>query len=174
MCTSTAVTLQLGELEEGAHSFRFALGSAFFSALGDAEISAGEIEAEVEVSTADRTNFGLRVAVRGYVEVACDLCLAPMRQPIGAECRLVAVIGEGESSDDDVVMVPKSSGCLDLSWRVYEQIVLAVPLRHVHPEGQCAPEMIEALEALTPHGGGEEAAAAPDPRWDALKKLKTN
>lgn len=174
MCTATSVILKLNEIEEGAHSYHFQLGAPFFSALDEAEISAGEIEVEIDVNTTDRTNFELNVTTRGYAEVACDVCLAPMKQPVEAASRLVAVLGEGESSDDDLVIVPKSSGELNLSWFVYEQVALAIPLRHVHEEGQCAPEMLKALEALKPNHGGDSDATATDPRWDALKNLKTN
>ena len=46
---------------------------------------------------------------------------------------------------NDLVTVPENEGILDVSWFVYEFIVLALPIRHVHAPGKCNPAMIRAL-----------------------------
>ncbi|MBL0043566.1 MAG: hypothetical protein IPP33_03835 [Flavobacteriales bacterium] len=42
-----------------------------------------------------------------------------------------------------------------------------MPIRHVHPEGQCDPEVDQAFQEIK-----VEHSPDPDPRWDALKALK--
>jgi len=172
MSDSNAVTINLSGLEAGAYSYSFSLCNDFFSALDGAEIKAGRIDVSVEMATTDGKTFSLTVATRGSVEVVCSRCLAPMQQPIDAQSELLAVLGEGETDGDDVVRVPESSGILDLSWYVYEQIALAVPIRHVHEEGGCDPRMAATLRQFAPDGDTTSGASATDPRWDALKKLK--
>lgn len=174
MCATTTVTLNLGGIKEGAESRSFSLGTPFFAALDDAEIKTGEVGVKVDVATQDGVRFEIAAAITGYVEVACDVCLSPMRQPVSAQLSLLAVIGEAPSGDDDTVTVSPKSGVLDLSWPIYEQIALAVPIRHVHEEGQCSPEMLRILGKLAPKRGGDGGPTATDPRWNALKNLKTN
>ena len=81
----------------------------------------------------------------------------------------------------------EDNGILDLSWLLYEQIALAIPIKHVHAPGKCNVVMTEKLSELLPYGNSddEEWSAARssdednddgdnniDPRWSALLKLK--
>ena len=56
---------------------------------------------------------------------------------------------------------------INLTHYIYECLRLALPIRHVHPAGQCDPEVEQVLNKLEvdhdPH---------PDPRWEVLKDLK--
>ena len=75
--------------------------------------------------------------------------------------------------DDDVVTVDENEGILDASWLVYEFIVLAIPIRHVHAPGKCDPAMTKVLEELSSdRSSGEESGGAVDSRWSELLKLK--
>lgn len=172
MCASERVTINLKELNIGAQSFSYSLGNAYFNLLDETEISAGKIRAGIDITTTDGIHFGLSIAISGSVEVLCDVCLGTMEQPIEAQSHLVAVISDDESDDDDLINVSPADGELDLSWYIYEQIALAVPIRHVHPEGQCSPEMLEKLEEFQPHPSSDESSDDIDPRWEILKKLK--
>ena len=96
-----------------------------------------------------------------------------MDQPIETDCRQVAKLGSADTEDDDVVMVDDEEGILDLSWLIYELIVLAIPIKHVHAPGKCNSVMTQKLEELSGTvRSGEEEAEAIDPRWEALMKLK--
>ncbi|UTW63826.1 DUF177 domain-containing protein [bacterium SCSIO 12741] len=57
-----------------------------------------------------------------------------------------------------------------MSQLLYEFIHLALPLKNVHNEGECDPEMVKKIEELN-YGEGEEEEST-DPRWNALKSLK--
>lgn len=172
MCTSERVTINLKELNIGAQSFSYSLGKAYFSLLDETEISSGKINVGIEITTTDGTHFSLSIAISGSVEVLCDLCLGPMEQPIESSSHLVAVISDEESEDDDIINVSPADGTLDLSWYVYEQIALAVPIKHVHEEGQCSPEMLKKLEEFQPRPADDADSTSIDPRWEALMKLK--
>ena len=56
-----------------------------------------------------------------------------------------------------------------MSWLIYEQIVLAIPTRHVHEEGGCNPDMLARIGQMK----APESTAEEDPRWSELRKLKS-
>ncbi|MEE1541376.1 MAG: DUF177 domain-containing protein, partial [Paludibacteraceae bacterium] len=76
-------------------------------------------------------------------------------------------------------------------WYLYECIALRIPIRHVHPAGECNEAMVAKLrnhiatsadddelydndedeEDLTPLDSEEKAI---DPRWEGLRKLIDN
>ena len=79
------------------------------------------------------------------------------------------------SDDDEVITVDESKPVLDTAWLIYESIVLAVPIRHVHQPGDCNVSMSEKLEELSAaRSSGADASDDIDPRWKALLKLKSD
>ena len=103
----------------------------------------------------------------------CDRCLDEMSQPIAADNRLAVKLGAEYSDGDDLVTIDENEGILDVSWFIYEFIVLAIPIKHVHEPGLCNAAMIEALEEHSAaRSSDEEEVQDVDPRWQALLKLK--
>jgi uncharacterized metal-binding protein YceD (DUF177 family) len=73
-----------------------------------------------------------------------------------------------------MITIPADENDLDMKQYFYEYIVLALPIKRMHPDDStgkrtCDPEM---LEKLREHIIGEENET--DPRWDELKKLMNN
>ena len=96
----------------------------------------GKVEATLEVR---RTSGGyeLKFGFRGTLTLPCDRCLADMQQPVEAEWVLRAKLGDEYDDDGELVTVPYAEGTLDVAWHLYEFVVLAIPLRHVHADGEC-------------------------------------
>jgi uncharacterized metal-binding protein YceD (DUF177 family) len=96
-----------------------------------------------------------------------------MEQPVETDNRLIVKLGSEASEEDDMIVVDENEGILDMSWIIYEFIVLAIPIRHVHAPGKCNPAMTQALEELSAdRSSDEESSQAIDPRWEKLKNLK--
>lgn len=164
--------LDLKGLDEGSHRFEFSLSDEYFAAIEAPDIHAGSLSVALEVHRAGDF-FELDFHTEGKVVVPCDLCLDDMEQPIVADNHMQAKFGEAYSEEDEQVTVPGDKGILDISWFVYEFIVLALPIRHVHAPGACNPAMLEALEAHSvARDGAEEATKSVDPRWEKLEQLK--
>ena len=86
---------------------------------------------------------------------------------------MVVKLGLEYNDEDDIITVPEDDAILDLSWFIYEFIVLNIPIKHVHAPGKCNPAMIQMLHEHDAARSSEvEEESAIDPRWDALKKLK--
>jgi uncharacterized metal-binding protein YceD (DUF177 family) len=95
-----------------------------------------------------------------------------MEQPVETDNRLIVKLGSEASEEDDMIVVDENEGILDMSWIIYEFIVLAIPIRHVHAPGKCNPAMTQALEELSAdRSSDEESNQSSDPRWDKLKTL---
>ncbi len=82
------------------------------------------------------------------------------------------------------LQIPDSDNFLNVAYMIYDTVVLAIPIKHVHPMGKCNRQMSAILKKHRAGGGedAEEAAEileeaddadsrASDPRWDALRNL---
>ena len=164
--------IDLKGLHEGGNVFEADLDDAFFEAVGSREVSGGRLHVSLSVRQTSGF-FDLTSHVAGVVRVACGLCLEDMDLPIEADNHVTVRLGSRETMDDDVVTVDENEGILDASWLVYEFIVLAIPIRHVHAPGKCDPAMTKVLEELSSdRSSGEESGGAVDSRWSELLKLK--
>ena len=94
-----------------------------------------------------------------------------MSLPIATDNKLVARLGDEFDDSDEYIVIPADEGILDVAWLIYEFVALAVPMRHVHEEGQCNPDMIRRIEQLVVDSSDDDEAV--DPRWKELEKLKS-
>lgn len=163
--------IDLHSLKEGVNTLEFRLDDEYFSAVEAEDVRQGCLDAEVEI-VRKASLFDLNISIKGTVVVPCDLCLDDMEQPVEAESQLVAKFGKEYSEDDDLVTVAEDEGILDVSWFIYESIVLNIPIKHVHAPGKCNREMMKALEAHSATRSDVEIEDSIDPRWSDLLKIK--
>ena len=157
--------VDLKGMTEDAVSHRWHLTDDFFSAVHGPEIETGQVDVALRVKRTSET-FELDFSFEGAVNVECDRCLELMSQPIQGECSLKVRLGEEDDDDGELITVAENPGVLDLSWHLYEMLALEIPIRHVHPEGECNAQVEQALN-------GAEHEKHIDPRWAALEQLKT-
>ena len=172
MCSQETYTIDLKGLMEDVTVRDFDLDDEFFRALDGSQLEHGTLH--VSVSIRKMTGFfDLQFHTVGSVTISCDRCLDDMDQPIEADNHLVVKLGDTYSEDDDTVTVDENEGILDLSWFIYEFIMLAIPIKHVHAPGKCNSVMTQKLAELSGAvRSSEEVDESVDPRWDALLKLK--
>ena len=164
--------IDLHGLKEGVNTLEFRLDDEYFSAVEAEDVRQGCLDAVVEI-VRKASLFEVNFNIKGTVVVPCDLCLDDMEQPVEAESQLVAKFGKENSEDDDLVTVAEDEGILDVSWFMYESIVLNIPIKHVHAPGKCNRVMIDMLEKHSATRSGDEDNEKPiDPRWSGLLKLK--
>ncbi len=167
-------TINLREQKTPVASYQWRVDDAFFAQVESTEIQQGEVEVQLEVERLVGGTYELRFCLKGRVTVACDRCLEPMCQDIEGNASLRVRLGEEDIDDGELITIPEDRGTLDLQWNIYEAIALLLPLRHVHPEGECPQSAEEALEKLAAHADEAEEETATDPRWDALKEILNN
>ena len=164
--------IDLKGLADGLNSFEFDLDDAYFKAVNAPEVSRGNVHVSLKIVRTQNDYFTLDFHEKGTVVLPCDLCLDDMEQPIETQQRLEAKFGNTYSEDGDLVTVPENEGILDVSWFVYEFILLALPIKHVHAPGKCNTAMIRVLEEHSAARSGSEDEKSMDSRWEALLKLK--
>ncbi len=181
MCDLELFKIDLHRLDESGETFHFDLDNSFFEALDASEVRGGDLKATVEVRPVTHGSFELQFHAEGTAVVSCDLCLDDMDQPIIADGMLIVRFGDveavqtgGDTDGGDIVVVDENEGIGDVSWFIYEFIALAIPIKHVHEDGECNPEMVKVLGGYMSGGSQEHNdGQATDPRWSELEKLKT-
>ena len=173
MCSLERFKIDLKGLTQDVTALEWDLDDHFFSALDSADVQGGALHVSGSIRKATGF-FELLLHISGTVRIPCDRCLDPMDQPIDTEAQFVAKMGSEHSEQDDIITVDEEEGILDTAWIVYESVVLAVPIQHVHQPGDCNVTMSEKLAQLSAARSSDADAkeTASDPRWDALKKLK--
>jgi uncharacterized protein len=120
----------------------------------------------------------LRGEIRTEVELLCDRCLAPARMPLAVEFDTSFIPREVEAAKDenvelaaeDLILSAYEGDAVDLDELVREQILLALPLRHLCKEdckGLCQKC---GTDLNAGHCSCEQGET--DPRWSALAGLK--
>ena len=158
-------------LNEGVNNLSFKLDNGYFEAIEADDIREGLLDVTMQI---DRKGslFEVTYNVEGTVVVPCDICLDDMEQPVAGDNRLVVKFGKEYSEDDDLVTIDEDEGVLDVSWFIYETIVLNIPIKHVHAPGKCNRDMMKALEAHSATRSDVEIEDSIDPRWSELLKIK--
>ena len=54
-------------------------------------------------------------------------------------------LGDGA---DEVILLDSDSADIDLSQIIYDYVSLSLPIKKVHPDGQCDPVMMEKLKDI--------------------------
>ena len=168
---SGVYTIPLSVLKEGHHTIDFEIDKEFFEQFEESEVKEGCLIANIEMDKRS-SHLDMLIRVAGSVRISCDRCLEMFSQPVSSENRLLIKFGKSiEDIDPDILSVPIDEHELDLQQQIYEFIMLALPIKRVHPadmkgESTCNPVMLKKLEELIVYEEKEN-----DPRWDELKKL---
>lgn len=160
--------IQFVGLKPGKHGFSFDAGEMFFEAFEHPEVSNGDVQVDL-VLDKQSSMLVLEFELNGIVNVLCDRCGDPLDQPVQGDFRLIVKFGDGEfEQTDEIIILPHGEHEINVAKYIYEFIILALPQRRIHPEGQCNEEAIKRIES---YGKGNDEPPT-DPRWEALKGLK--
>lgn len=175
--------INLKSLSFGEHRYSYELRDSYFSSLEGSEVSAGEVYVDV-VLNREGNIFRLALDYDGYVCLPCDRCLEPVELDVDAGFDLVVKFGEEDYGvDEDIIVLSERDGVLDLSWHMYEDILLSLPVQRTHESDEdCDPSMMKLYggmrTAVEPQEDGGESvspekdADGVDVRWAALKNLQ--
>ncbi|HBE41442.1 MAG TPA: DNA-binding protein [Bacteroidales bacterium] len=167
-------TIPIGGMKEGYQSFDFEIGNEFFELFEGSEISEGVLKACVNADKRS-SHIDLAILIDGAVKISCDRCLGIFSLPVHCENRLMVQFGKPDDENDpDIITIPADEHELDLCHYFYEYILLALPIKRLHPDDEngnstCDPEMISRLKE---HMIRDDIGT--DPRWDGLKKIMNN
>lgn len=182
-------------MPEGVHSFEYHLGKQFFVNMESADVHDADLTVQLTV-TLNHDLYQLDFNITGQVTLICDRCLDNLFWPIETSYSIAVKYGDDYNDDsDDLLVIPWSDNFLNVAYIIYETVVLAIPIKHVHPLGKCNRQMsamlkkhrsnaadpeeaqlqeslIDEMEAIPDETADDSSAS--DPRWDALKGLSSN
>jgi len=179
--------ISLKNLSVGVHTYEYELDRKFFDAIDGDEVKKGNVKVAVTVRRSS-SSFEFHFDLKGVVQVPCTRCLDDMDQEVDVKNRLIVKFGKEYSEEsDEIVIIPEDEGEINIAWFLYEFIALTIPIKHVHPAGECnrmissklrkhravsADEEEEDVDvAEEVEFPEEEDTPINDPRWDALKGL---
>ncbi len=172
MCSLEILKIDLKGMKTDVEDLSFHLDDNFFKSLDESQLEHGALHVSVSIRKMAGF-FELQFHTEGTVVVSCDRCLDDMDQTIETDNTMMVKLGDSYSEEDDTVTIDENEGILDVSWFIYEFIMLAIPIKHVHAPGKCNSAMTQKLEELSGAvRSSEEDAEQIDPRWEQLKNLK--
>lgn len=178
--------ISLRSLPEGQSEFDYHLDNKFFSLIddGSVDIKRGNIDVRLLVKKTGFT-FECDFSIQGDVTVPCDRCLDDLKMDINTKNRLIVKFGKEYSEEsDEIVIIPEDDGEINIVWFLYEFIALSLPIKKVHPQGECNKAMSSKLKKYKvtdpddvdddDEDSGDveiDDEASNDTRWDSLKNI---
>lgn len=181
--------IELKDMRENSCVYEFDLDNQFFADVEAPDIQKGSLHCSLTVKRGIGV-YTLEFHTEGVVVVLCDRCLDEMEQLVETDDTLKVKLGLAYSEEEEMIVVPEEEGYIDVAWFIYEFIALALPMKHVHPSGECNEDMMgklgehlcvmedagelddDADEELSDEDNDEPREI--DPRWNELKKMLNN
>jgi uncharacterized metal-binding protein YceD (DUF177 family) len=168
-------TIQFIGLKIGKHHFEYKVEQTFFEYFEYEDFNDVKINVSLELEK-KTTLLELHFKFSGWVNVNCDLTNEPYNQTIENEFDLVVNFGDEFNDENiDILIIPHGTYEISIQQYIYELIILAVPIKRLHPgveDGTLDSEILKKLEELSPKV--KENKEDIDPRWNTLKKLLTD
>jgi|SRR5690606_31990489 len=170
--------IQFVGLKIGKHHFDYQIDKKFFEYFEYDEFNDADVKVNL-IFEKKATLLELDFEASGTVNVNCDTSNEPYDQTIDDNFNLVVNFGdEYNDEDENILIIPHGAFELNVAQYIYELIILAMPLKRIHPgiaNGTLKSEILKKLEELSPKGVEEkEETEEIDPRWNTLKKLLTD
>ena len=152
----TEYKLMLKSLPGGKHEFEYRLDKQFFINMENADVRDANLRALLTVDHS-RDAYVLDFRLTGTLTVACDRCLDDLEIPVDATYSLTVKYGDEYNDDSDsLLVIPESDNYVNVAYMLYDTAVLAIPPRHVHPQGQCNRAMSQLNKQYLVESAGEE------------------
>ena len=187
----TEFKLPLKSMTLGVHEFEYHLDKQFFKNMESSDIHEADLNVKLSVNHKNDV-YDMTFVISGEIVLLCDRCLDDLQFPIESDYHIVVKYGEDYCDDsDELLIIPESDNYLNVAYMIYDTVSLAIPIKHVHPQGQCNKAMSAMLKKHRAIVANDEAEIdddlideiessdsvadeAIDPRWSELKKLRDN
>jgi len=171
-------TIPFVGLKIGTHHYDFKIEKSFFDYFEYEDFNDTNINVDV-VLLKNSTLLELNFKISGIVNVNCDVTNEPFDQSVSNEFDLVVNFGDAFNDENiDILILPHGAYEINIQQYIYELIVLAVPIKRIHPgveDGTLDSDILEKLKKLSPKlDEDKEDNKDIDPRWNILKKLLTD
>lgn len=154
MSESNEFLISLPALGEGHHELELKADTGFFASRDCGEVLEADVVAYVDVDVR-HGSYRIGITCQGWIDIPCDRCLDPMRLDVDEDYDVTVRYGEEYEEKEDTIIIPEDEVKFDLSPLVADTVLLSIPLRHVHPDGGCNPDMLKIMKS---HSADEPAS----------------
>lgn len=166
--------LEIKSLSLGKDYFDFNLDDKFFVESGFPFEIRGDISARVDVNK-QNANTELKVSLKGKILVPCDRCLNDMMLEVDSNQTMNLKLDTNNNLlNIDELELDYSEGVLNLVPLFNEEILINIPIKKVHKEGECNKEMLDIFYKYSKRQDISRENSEIDPRWAALKNISDN
>jgi uncharacterized metal-binding protein YceD (DUF177 family) len=163
-------------LSKKVHHFQFELKDGFFWHYGKEVLSSGDFKAEVSLDKRE-TFIEVDFKISGHAKLICDRSLEPFDHPLNIDRKVIFKYGEEpQEISDEIVIITRDQDSIDLGQFMYEFIVLAIPIKKIHPDLKDEEENDDGSNVKIVYSTSTEKEEKKeeeiDPRWEKLRKLK--
>ena len=155
MCDLKQYIISLPTLGEGHHEYEMKADGSFFAARGNDDVKEADVTAYVDIDVRHGA-YEIGITCQGWIDIPCDRCLDPMRLDVDEDYDVTVRYGEEYDEKDDLITIPEDETDFDLATLIADTVLLSIPLRHVHPDGECNPEMEEIMSRHSSEAPEEE------------------
>lgn len=159
-------------LEEGEHEYNYVLRNAFFEVYENEDIQDANLNLSVLLNKKN-THIEIAFDIKGTLALKCDRCLEVFDDELEIHQTIYVKFGEAYAEEDEnLYVLPESDNDINLATFINEIVVVALPMRKVHPDDEdgnptCQNNMLDYIDNIS-----NEGSVVVDPRWNELNKLK--
>jgi len=163
-------------LSKKVHLFQFKIKDGFFEHYGKEVLSKGDFDAEISLDKRE-TFIEVDIKISGHAELVCDRSLEPFNYELNIDRKVIFKYGEvPQEISDEIVIITRDQDNIDLGQFMYEFIVLAIPIKKIHPDLRDQEDNDDDSTSKIVYSTSTEEEETKeehiDPRWEKLKKLK--
>jgi len=163
-------------LKNGKHQFNYQIDRSFLDHFPYNEVEDCKVNVNVDMNKSD-TMLEFSIKSDGTVRVPCDISNEMYDQEIEGDFNFIVKFGEDFNDErEDLIIIPYGSHSYNVGQQIYENIILNIPLKKIHPDIKSGKMKTKAQEYIINNNDEKqiEEKEEYDPRWEALKKLLTD
>ncbi len=157
-------------LKNGVHRYDFNIDETFFDLFEfDEEFENPHFKISLSLEKKE-TLLDFNFKMKGNVKFYCDVTTKPFEYPLNHAFHMIVKFGNHYSDEgDDIVVVPHGEHTINIAQWIYENFMLSLPVKRVHPKVLNGEFKTEELHPLKENQIQNEKEI--DPRWNKLKDL---
>lgn len=168
-------SIAITKLKNQSYQYKWKGNDSFFAAFEDSLVKKGSFEVTMHLQKSE-VLIQLNFQIKGKMELVCDRSLESFMYPFQTEGRQVLQFSDhDEVVDTEYELITKGTPEINVAQYIYELIMLAIPMKKLHPRFQKtqSKEELKLVYSSTTYSTETETnnASSVDPRWLELKKL---
>lgn len=166
--------INIAGLKAGKHRFDLSADASLFEEFNPDLLEEANLKVELELQKSERM-IEANIFIDGLVSLVCDRSLRVYEEDLSTEERVFFKFGEeAKELSEDVMIIPHQQQEIDFLQLVYELVSITIPMKKLHPDYRDDDEDWVYMSEDEPLEDSEEQNTMADPRWEALKRLKSD